>query len=151
MEKPVFGVKACDKPRCKTCPNILPTDSYYFTEVNYTYHIKGVFDCTATDIIYVISCKNTNCSLYYIGKTVHLRNRMTQHRNCIPNPDFQNQKIYEHLASCGQGNFWVTPFYKMKRPGLLAHLTTEDYFIRKFKPSLNTMGTYSFDGHQLYY
>ena len=76
---------------------------------------------------------------------------MTQHRNCIPNPDFHNQKIYEHLASCGQGNFWVTPFYKMKRPGLLAHLTTEDYFIRKFKPSLNTKGTYSFDGHQLFY
>ena len=65
---------------------------------------------------------------------------MTQHRLCITNPDFQNQKIYNHLMACGQGDFWVTPFYKMKRQGLIAHLTTEKYFVKKFKPSLNTMG-----------
>ena len=139
MQKPVFGVSPCHKSRCKTCNNILPTDSYYFNEAAYIFNIRQVFDCTATDLIYVITCKN-NCGFNYIGKTVNLRHRMTQHRLSINNSDLQAQKLYKHLAQCGQGDFWVTPFYKMKRPGLVAHLTTEEYFIKKFRPTLNTMG-----------
>ena len=42
------------------------------------------------------------------------------------------------MAECGGGEFWVTPLYKMKTPGLIAHITTEDSFIKKYKPVLNT-------------
>ena len=138
MDKPVFGVKPCNVPRCKTCPNILPTDQYYFSVVDFTYYIRLEFDCTATDIIYVLTCKGEDCGAYYIGKTVNLRNRMTKHRSCITDELMREQKVYQHIADCGHGNFWVTPFYKMKRSGLVAHIATEDYFINKFKPILNT-------------
>ena len=71
MQKPVFGyLSPCHKPRCKTCIDILPTDSYYFNEAAYTFNIRQVYDCTATDILYVITCKN-NCGFNYIGKTVN--------------------------------------------------------------------------------
>ena len=63
---------------------------------------------------------------------------MTKHRNCINNPLFREQKVSKHIAECGKGDFWVIPFYKMKKPGLVPHLATEDYFINKFKPVLNT-------------
>ena len=99
--------------------------------MGYTYHIEQIFDCTATDTLYVMTCEN-NCGLNYIGKTVNLRHKMTRHRFCITNPDFQNQKFYNHLTAWGQGDVWVTPFYKMKRQGLITHLTTEEYFISIF-------------------
>ena len=46
-------------------------------------------------------------------------------------------EVSKHLEECGKGKFVVTPFYKMKRTGLVAHLATEDFFIRKYKPALN--------------
>ena len=45
--------------------------------------------------------------------------------------------VDKHIHFCGNGRFKVTPFYKMKREGIIAHLTTEEYFIRKYEPSLN--------------
>ena len=138
MERTAWGVEPCNVSRCKTCPLILPIDKYYFHEVDFTYYIRQHFDCRATNVIYVITCKGNCGGLDYIGKTVNLRHRMTKHRNYI-NDDFLRETYFaKHVAACSQGEFWVTPFYKMKRPGLVAHIATEDYFINKFKPALNT-------------
>ena len=137
MEKPKFGVTKCENPRCKTCPNLMCTDMYYFHEVGLTYYIKQTFDCTAKDCIYVMTCKK--CYLYYIGKTVNLRNRMTNHRLAINTEILREMKVSKHMWECGGGDFWVTPFYKMKKPGLIAHLVTEDSFIKKYKPQLNEL------------
>ena len=138
MDKPVFGVKKCNKKSCKkTCPLIYETDSYNFWEVGVNFKIIGSFDCTVKECIYVLTCKG--CGKYYIGKTVDFRDRMTKHRGDVSDPERRTQYVHKHIYFCGGGEFFATPFYRVKVPGLVAHLSIEDYFIRKFKPALNTL------------
>ncbi|NQY54618.1 MAG: GIY-YIG nuclease family protein [Campylobacteraceae bacterium] len=134
--KRISGINKCKSKRCKTCINIVSTDNYYFSKVNYKFYIRENFDCTIKNCIYVLTC--LSCKLYYIGKTVNLRQRMTTHRACIL--EERDLFVSKHIALCNfnkKDKFTVTPFYKMKREGIVAHLTTEEYFIRKFKPDLN--------------
>ena len=63
---------------------------------------------------------------------------MTQHRADIKYCDGDSQYVHKHIHLCGGGNFYVTPFYKVRAEGEVAHCAIEDYFIRKFKPALNT-------------
>ena len=77
------------------------------------------------------------CNEYYIGKADNLRVRNNKHRFDIKNYDTCLMAVDKHIHFCGNGRFKVTPFYKMKREGIIAHLTTEEYFIRKYEPSLN--------------
>ena len=137
--KPNFGVKKCNHKKCKNCPNMYETDKYNFWRVGCIWNIRENFDCSAKDIIYVLTCKG--CSHYYIGKTTNLRNRMTKHRGDITFIDRRLARVHRHIDVCGKGEFYVTPFYKVKAQGLTAHLSIESYFIRKFNPLLNTMGT----------
>lgn len=137
--KPVFGVNKCHEPRCKTCPAIYETNTYNFWRVGITWDIRDTFDCNTKDCIYALTCKG--CANYYIGKTVHLRNRMTKHRADIAYDNRRFAFVHRHIKRCGRGEFFVTPFYKVKTKGLVAHLSIESYFIRKFKPALNTLGT----------
>ena len=114
------------------------TDKYNFWRVGIIWNIHDSFDCSTKDCIYVLTCKG--CSHYYIGKTVNLRNRMTKHRGDITYIDRCLTKVHRHIEVCGKGEFYVTPFFKVKTQGLTAHLSIESYFIRKFQPLLNTMG-----------
>ena len=136
FDKPIFGVKKCNKNRCLTCPLIYETDRYNFWEVGFDYKIRCCFDCTVKECIYALTCRG--CFKYYIGKTVNLRHRMTQHRADIKYCDRDSQYVHKHIHLCGGGNFYVTPFYKVRAEGEVAHCAIEDYFIRKFKPALNT-------------
>ena len=111
------------------------TDRVHFHKVNKIYQIRNTFNCTVKNCIYVVNCPG--CDEYYIGKTVSLRQRMTTHRSDIRHDERRVMEVSKHLNDCGRGTFFVTPFYKMKRQGIVAHLTTEDYFIRKYKPGLN--------------
>ena len=130
------GVKKCNVSRCKTCNHITPCNSIYLPKIKMKHHIKGEFDCTIKDCIYLLTCGG--CLEYYIGKTVNLRHRMTTHRSCIHHDDLRVMQVSKHLAECGNGQFSVVPLYKMKRKGIVAILATENYFIRKYKPTLNT-------------
>ena len=136
--KPISGVKKCLNKLCKNCPAMYETCQYNFWRVGIIWKIYDFFDCNTKDCIYVLTCKG--CSEYYIGKTVNLRNRMTKHRGDINYNDRCLTKVHRHIEVCGNGEFFVTPFFKVKTQGLTAHLSIESYFIRKFKPLLNTMG-----------
>lgn len=135
-EKPIMGVNKCLKKKCKTCPSLLTTDHFYFHETNYDYKIYQSIDCTAKNVIYVLICKN--CDLYYIGKTVNLRNRMTTHRAAVRNYFQREMEVSKHMHECSGGDFWVLPIHKMKYNSLIAHLVIEDSFILKYKPTLNS-------------
>ena len=134
-KKPTFGVKKCNSSKCKTCDEINITDDFNFHKVDQRYKIRQVLDCRATNCIYVLTCMG--CNEYYIGKADNLRVRNTKHRFDIKNYDQCLMAVDKHVHFCGKGRFKVTPFYKMKREGIIAHLTTEEYFIRKYEPSLN--------------
>ena len=136
--KPTPGVKKCNHKKCKNCTNMYETDQYNFWRVGIIWNIYDSIDCSTKDCIYVLTCKG--CAHYYIGKTVNLRNRMTKHRGDITYIDRCITKVHRHIDECGKGEFFVTPFYKVKTQGLTAHLSIESYFIRKFQPLLNTMG-----------
>ena len=133
---PPFGVKKCNKKLCKSCPLVYETDQYNFWKVNFDYKIRGYFDCSIKECIYVLTC--LGCGKYYIGKTVNFRERMTAHRGDIKFANNDSQYVYRHIKSCSGGNFYATPFYKVKAEGEVAHCAIEDYFIRKFVPCLNT-------------
>ena len=135
-DKPLFGVSKCNKKGCNTCLNIYETDSYNFWEVGIVFQIRGCFDCTMKECIYALTCKG--CGRYYIGKTVNLRHRMTKHRGDIKYLVNREQYVHKHIYTCGGGDFFVTPFYHVKVKGEVAHCAIEDYFIRKYRPALNT-------------
>ena len=116
-DKPEFGVKKCHKKLCETCPLIYETDSYNFWEAQVDFDIRGSFDCSIKECIYVMTCQG--CYKYYIGKTVDLRHRMTKHRNDIKDDRIRHQYVHRHIHFCGGGKFWVTPFYRVKVPGLV--------------------------------
>ena len=138
--KPIFGIKMCLKKLCFTCPSMYETKQYNFWRVGIIWDIRDVFDCNTKDCIYALTCRG--CANYYIGKTVNLRNRMTKHRGDILYDDRRLAYVHRHIDRCGGGEFFVTPFYRVKTKGLVSHLSIESYFIRKFKPALNTLGTF---------
>ena len=133
------GVRKCNIKTCKTCNLIYETNSYNFWRAGIIYKFKDSFDCNTKDCIYVLTCGG--CANYYIGKTVNLRNRMTRHRRDVKYDEFCLAYVHKHIDVCGKGEFFTTPFFKVKTKGATAHLSIESFFIRKFKPLLNTLGT----------
>ena len=53
----------------------------------------------------------------------------------------RNQKVHIHIHGCTASNykfpFSIVPFYHVRQGTLTARLTVEDYFVRKFNPTLN--------------
>ena len=66
---------------------------------------------------------------------------MTRHRRDVKYDEFCLAYVHRHIDVCGKGEFFTTPFFKVKTKGATAHLSIESFFIRKFKPLLNTLGT----------
>ena len=81
------------------------------------------------------------CDEYYIGQTVHLRNRVTKHKSDLFHRMNRNMKVHKHIFDCAgveSTPFNIIPFFKVFNPIPARIQATEDYFVRKFKPSLNT-------------
>ena len=97
------------------------------------------FNCLSRGVIYKISC--VGCDEYYIGQTVFVRQRVYKHKYDVLNDDYRNTKLHKHVFECAGANqrpFNIIPFYKVKDPSTVRLSATEDFFIRKFKPTLNT-------------
>ena len=137
------GSTKCNKSNCGTCPYLLETDHVMFknveTSVETNFKLLRPFGCTSKNVIYKITCKQ--CQEFYIGQTVHLRNRMTKHKYDLRNVEYiRNMKVHIHLHNCANLHdipFTIVPFYQVTQGTLVARLTIEDYFIRKFNPTLN--------------
>ena len=123
---------------------LLETDTVMFnnidTNVQTNFKLLRPFSCKSKDVIYKISCNE--CQAFYIGETVHLQHRMTRHRydlRQIKHFD-TGMKVHVHLNACARSHdipFTVVPFYQVTQGTLTARLTIEDYFRRKFHPTLN--------------
>ena len=134
--RPLPGVNKCGSTLCKVCENIIPTDTYYFHEVDQNFFITSSLNCSVKNCVYVLTCEN--CSDYYIGKTVDLRRRMSKHRRAIEDEYQRELKVSIHIATCcDKPRYSVLPFYQVKRKGAIALAATEEFYIRKFKPVLN--------------
>lgn len=139
------GCVKCNKSNCGTCPYILNTDTVYFhnifTGVKTNFKLLKPFSCTSKDIIYKIACKGDGCSQFYLGQTVHLRNRVTKHKSDLRYEINRNMKVHKHIHACAASDyefpFTIVPFYHVRQGTLTARLTIEDYFRRKFGATLN--------------
>ena len=143
------GVVKCNQKICGTCDYILETDVVNFhniaTNVHTRFKILRPFNCLSKDLIYKIICRGCEQD-FYIGESVHLRNRVTKHKF-----DFRHieekienhepiMKVHMHLLDCAvmlYPPFYIIPFYQVRQKTLTARLTVEKYFMRKFKPTLN--------------
>ena len=59
------GVTKCGSTRCKTCENILVTNSVYFKQTGVTFQIKSSMNCLARNVIYYIICNK--CQEDHVG------------------------------------------------------------------------------------
>ena len=134
------GSVKCGNTRCGTCPFFLETQYINFHRVNIIFKLLNSFTCTSGDVIYKITCNG--CGEYYIGLTMHLRSRVSKHKNDLFNFSYRIQKVHIHLHNCAGDikiPFNIVPFYQCKRgSSLTVLLAIENYFIRKYKPLLNS-------------
>ena len=131
------GVRKCTDKRCKCCPHMKVGKTCIF-ENGTTFEIKSNMDCNSKCLLYVITC--SGCNGQYIGETGDvLRNRVRVHRQHIRDPKTRILNVSEHIATCSNDtlNFTIVPFYKMNTDCTITRREKEDYFIKKFNPSLN--------------
>ena len=111
-------VKNCGK-NCVSCHYLLKASLYQFKLVKKTFLLKNSFNCESSNLIYADICKEE-----YIGETGFLVKE-------------QYQQMAEHLRTCGDGKFYMFPFFKIIQENKSLRNSYKDYFIDKFKPLLN--------------
>ena len=80
-----------------------------------------------------------DCSENSIGETrKKQRERMTLHRQHKGDKKYRILPVSAHIAANKTIKFTVFPFYKMSEKTDDARRSKEQYFIRQFKPSLNS-------------
>ena len=129
------GSHKCNLRGCRTCEDMIETESYYFRNAGINFKIKYPMSCITRNLIYAIFCKK--CGLSYVGETVNLRSRMAAHRSNSKTLDNASQKVSAHLYNCANG-FHILPLFKLREENKIARLVKEDHFIKLLKPDLNT-------------
>ena len=104
-----------------------------------TFNIKTNMDCGVRDFIYVIICNG--CNENYIGESGDsLRHRAAVHRNQILLEHNRKLFVSNHIYHCAKDKipmFKICPFYKLQCEDEIFRKEKEEYFIQKYKPSLN--------------
>ncbi len=136
VDGPSF-VKKCGDKRCKCCSHIRESNNIKF-EIGVLFHVKSDMNCNSSNLIYVITC--TGCNGQYIGETGDiLRNRVRVHRQHVNDPNTRQLIVSEHIDNCAktEPKFYVFPFLKLNNNDTILRREKEQFFIRKFKPTLN--------------
>jgi len=134
-------VTQCKDPRCHTCKEILVGNQVELGSKNNkkTFNIKTNMDCGVRDFIYVIICNG--CNENYIGESGDsLRHRAAVHRNQILLEHNRKLFVSNHIYHCAKDKipmFKICPFYKLQCEDEIFRKEKEEYFIQKYKPSLN--------------
>ena len=122
---------------CRCCDLLEVCSSITFHNTSDPFEIRHHFTCDTSNLIYALTCGV--CGLNYIGQTERtVRERCGDYHRAINTQNF-TQGVHEHLFRCGQGDFKMTPFFKIKghsndHSTILAY---EDLFIKRYKPQLN--------------
>ena len=132
-------VSQCGGKCCTTCEQIIVENSFKFKATNRPFKVTHDIDCNSKFLLYVLTCMG--CSKNHIGKTrKKLRKRMNLQRQHIRDKKYRISLVSAHIAQCAANKtikFTVLPFYNMSGENNDARRSKEQYFIRKFKPSLN--------------
>ena len=130
----------CGGKRCTTCEQLIVGNSFHFKSSSYPFKVKHDMDCNSQFVLYALTC--AGCGENYIGETkAKLRERMTLHRQHISDSKYRILPPSAHIAQCAQNKeikFTVFLFYKMITEDDDTRRAKEKYFIKKFKPALNS-------------
>ena len=124
---------------CKCCDLLSECTHITFHGTTTPFEIRHNFTCDSKNVIYAITCGG--CGQNYIGKTEReVRQRCGEYRLAIENKKF-TQGVHEHIFNCGNGNFVMTPFFKIHNNNRDSQtiLAYETLFIKKFQPQLNIL------------
>jgi hypothetical protein len=113
---PSVGQLPCAGKRCLLCAQLQPTVSLSFPQFNFSWNLRGPFDCNSTNCVYLAVC--SLCDLKYVGETVNFRDRMNGHSSqqySLPRSSF-----YKHREDTGHN------FRNFKLYILRSNLTNKD-------------------------
>ena len=134
-------VSQCKDPRCQTCKEILVGSQVEIgsKDNKAIFNIKTKMNCGVRDFLYVLTCNA--CKENYIGESGDtLRHRAAVHRNQIIQAQYRKLNVSNHVYNCAKNispMFTICPFYKLQNQDETFRKEKEEYFIQKFKPSLN--------------
>ena len=132
-EKPT--VSKCNDPRCGTCQHLQTGETITF-KCGKIFSVNNNMTCKSRNLIYCMTCGK--CGENYIGQTgTKLADRVRVHKQQIRDPSVRNTPCSEHFDICGNGNFYIYPFYKVSQDNEQLRKAKEDYFIKVFHPKLN--------------
>lgn len=134
MNKKIECVTPCGALRCKCCPHIFITSTFSDTNRKLTLDITDNFNCSSSNIIYVISC--LKCKLLYVGQTGRqLRERLNNHRSDIKNK--KNTAVSLHFNSPHHSvlDLRITPIHSLQNLSFEERGKIE----HKFMKTLNTI------------
>ena len=123
---------------CACCNSLNQCTSFKFFGSQETFELKHHFTCDTMNVLYALTCPT--CNHNYIGQTERaVRDRCGDYRRAISDPKFYTQGVHEHVATCGNSKFTMTNFLKIRTEnrGHSMILSQEEFFIKKFQPSLN--------------
>ena len=127
------------KKKCATCKQIIVGNSFNSKGNAQPFIVKHNMDSNSRFVLYVLTCQG--CGENYIGETrKKLRERMTLHRQYIRSSEYRILAVSAHVAQCAANEtikFTFFPFYKMTHENEDARRRKEQYFTKKFIPSLN--------------
>ena len=78
-------------------------------------------------------------TLEKLVSTDKLRDRVRIYRQHIRQPKYQMLKVEEHLRNCGDGQFKIFPFLKMRSKDTELRRAFEERLQLKFKTRLNKL------------
>ena len=123
------GSSPCNRP-CATCP-LMSTTEYITSTSNQTKHkIRMCYNCTSTNVIYVITCNK--CNLHYVGQTsTTLNNRMRNHISDIKTHKLE-KPVGAHFCNnaCNVTNVNVTVIDSCQSRNVNTLLRLEEAWIR---------------------
>ena len=131
-----YQVKKCNRPRCKTCHEILEGSEHTFGNGKKAWCNTDI-TCYTANIIYAIICEN--CKKFYIGETgdpVCIRN--TVHRQQIrSNATHRPVEADIHIETCSGGRYKIFPFFQPSRNDMSLRRQLESHMIQTLRPELN--------------
>ena len=135
------GVSNC-RDRCILCREYLHLGGDFSLKNGKELKPNEWFECTSRNLLYTARC--SGCGECYVGETGdQLNNRFTTHRQqSKEGAQIQSVKADQHFRICGNNQYSVFPFRRMKKNCTIYRRVVENHYIKKIKPLLNGKSTF---------
>ena len=121
-----------DTKQCPICPFVKETKLLH--EKDFTWKLNKRISCKSFNIVYMITCKKTNCNQKYIGESERtLQHRISEHITYIRTKN-QSQATGHHFNLPGHSlhDMEVMGLEIVNSKDTLYRKERESYLIRKF-------------------